>query len=183
MLPIPYDPLYPYAAALLAGFLIKAVDYIEDDLPKLKPKMGKFFWVKFPIAILAGLLLLYAIVFGTFAPLFIAILFAAVFARKVDTHAHMLAFGIAALSLILTPISGQDIAYFIMFMVLAFIDELELFGALRPISDYRLVLKAGVLPFGLFLGRWDFVIALYVFDIGYLVSQKLMRMLFNRRTI
>lgn len=151
-----------YILAFVSGFLVKAVDWIEDDLKKpLKMR-----WL---FAIMAGVFIGYIISASTFASIFLAALFAQVFARKVDKASHAATVLSAAAAFVMLGINPSfDIAYFLIFLIPAFLDELEFTGKWMFITEYRLFLGIAAALFGIFIGRWDFLIGILSFDIGYL---------------
>lgn len=156
-----YTILVPYVLAIIAGISVKYVDWIDDDKKGKNP-------MKWPAAVLYGALIGYLIGTASFSSMFIAALFAQVFSKKVDTKAHMLGFLVAVLSTAyfgIPPIQ-QEYAFFVYFMVLAFLDEVDFLGGLRPVSDYRPFMKLGALLMAM-LGRWDFFVGIIAFDLGY----------------
>ncbi len=151
--------IIPFVVAFIAGVCVKAVDWIDDDRGGKNP-------LKWPLAIIYGLLIGYLIGTASFFVLFVAALIAQVFARKIDTRAHMLGFAIAVISILYFGLQPIDIGLLVFFLVLAFLDEADFIGALRPLEDYRVFLKGGALVMILF-GRWDFFLGIICFDIGY----------------
>lgn len=162
--------LTPYILAFIAGVLVKIVDWMEDDR-----KTGNAY--KQPLAVAYGLIIGYLISTSSFSALFLAALIAQVFARKIDSLAHKIGFAVAILSLPLFGFPPLDVPLLAAFMVLAFLDEADFIGRLHPITEYRLILKAGALAMVAF-GRWDFFAGIMSFDIGY----ELFRQLSKRMT-
>jgi hypothetical protein len=152
------DPT-PYILAFIAGVLVKIVDWMEDDR-----KTGNAY--KQPLAVAYGLIIGYLISTSSFSVLFLAALIAQVFARKIDTLAHKIGFAVAILSLLFFGFPALDLPLLGVFLVLAFLDEADFIGRLHPITEYRLILKAGALAMIAF-GRWDFFAGIMSFDIGY----------------
>jgi hypothetical protein len=155
------DILNAILLAFLAGVFVKSVDFIDDELK------GKYL-IKWPLALIYGGMIGLLISQASFSTIFIATLFAQVFARKIDTHTHVLGFAIALLSLFYLGFPQIDIMLFVFFAFLAFIDEIEMVGKYRFISEYRPFLKIGsllLIPFG----RFDYFLAIMAFDIGYLL--------------
>lgn len=148
-----------YALAFLAGIIVKAVDWLDDVKKSTRP-------AKYILSLLYGLLLGYIIGTSTFSVIFLAALVAQVFARKVDTTAHRMGFVTAALSLIYFGFPVFDIWLFLIFLFLAFLDEIDYIGWLRPITEYRPFLKVGALIPAI-SGVWDCFIGIMAFDIGY----------------
>ena len=151
--------------ALVAGFLVKIVDWLDDERKSKHP-------VKYFFAILYGLLVGYIIGAAPFSGIFIAALIAQVFARKVDTTAHELGFLTALITLLFFEPPGIEFGLFFLFLVLAFLDEADFIGKLRPLTKYRPFLKVGALAPVLF-GRWDYFAGIIAFDIGYEVFNPL----------
>ncbi|MBI5047202.1 hypothetical protein HZC07_05750 [Candidatus Micrarchaeota archaeon] len=156
--------LVPFIFALIAGILVKIVDWLDDDKKSTHP-------IKFLFAIFYGALIGYLISTASFSTLFLAGLFAQVFARNIDTTAHKIGFltSIIAMFVFGLPLT-IDIVIFGYFLILAFMDELKLFGSLEIFSEYRLFLKLGTLPF-IFFGRFDYLIAILCSDFGYVLSE------------
>ena len=71
--------------AFFAGIAVKAVDWIDDE------QKGKYI-IKWPLAIIYWGLIGLLISQASFSTIFLAALFAQVFARKIDTHTHVLGF-------------------------------------------------------------------------------------------
>ena len=157
----------PYALAFVAGLLVKAVDWMEDDR-KTSPA------VKYPLAVAYGLLIGYVMGTASFSVIFLAALIAQVFARKIDTLSHMIGFAVAILSLAFFGFQPLELPLFAFFLILAFLDEADFIGKLHPITEYRLILKAGALVMIAF-GRWDYFAGIMSFDIGYELFRKASR--------
>lgn len=148
-----------YIIAFIAGLFVKAVDWLDDDWKSKHP-------AKYLLAIAYGFMLGYLIAFAPFAALFLAALLAQVFARKVDTLAHRLGFVVAALSLVYFGFPFLDIALVTGFLFLAFLDEVDFVGKLRPLNNWRPFLKLGALAPAV-VGDWSFFIGIMLFDVGY----------------
>lgn len=149
-----------YAVAFISGVLVKSVDWLDDTKKSKSP-------LKYALGALYGILLGFLIGHAPFSLIFLAALAAQVFARKVDTAAHKLAFIVAAISLLWFSFPAIDPGLFILFLALAFLDEIDYIGRLRWLTEYRPFLKAGALIPALFLGRWEYFFGIIVFDIGY----------------
>jgi hypothetical protein len=155
----------PYLLAFIAGILVKWVDWIDDD-EKGRSKL------KYPLAIAYGLIIGYLISSAPFAEIFLAAVVAQIFARKIDTQAHLIGFAVIALSLLFFGFPQISLAFFVYFLALAFLDEQEYAGKLKQLSDYRPFLKVGSLVM-LFFGRWEYPAGILIFDAGYLLFQEL----------
>ncbi len=147
--------------AFVAGIAVKASDWLEDDLKTKSP-------VRYILGIGYGILLGFLISRASFSSLFLAALVAQVFAGKIDELAHRLGLGIAIISTFFFGVPTLEFIPFGFFLILAFFDEVNFVGALKPLSDNRLFLVLGTLPF-LALGRWDFTAGILAFDLGYLL--------------
>ncbi|MFH1393983.1 MAG: hypothetical protein ABIH29_03815 [Candidatus Micrarchaeota archaeon] len=165
------DALLPFLVALVAGFIVKIVDWIDDDKKGKNP-------LKWPLAMVYGFLIGYLIGTASFAVLFLAAVIAQVFAKKIDTKAHMLGIAVTAISMLYFGLQPIALNFFAYFLVLAFLDEADYIGKLRPLTQYRLVLKIGSLAM-LLVGRWDFFIAILSFDFGYELFNYLQKRLFK----
>jgi len=155
----------PFILALLAGILVKAVDWMDDDRKTSHPS-------KYVLAATYGLAIGYIIGTANFSVLFLAALVAQVFARKIDTPAHQLGFAVAVISLFGFGFPPIDVAVFVFFVALAFLDEIALADALKPFADYRLFLKCGALVM-LASGRWDYLAAILLFDGAYMLFERI----------
>jgi hypothetical protein len=145
--------------AFLAGFIVKIVDWMEDDRRTSNI-------VKDLLGLCYGSLIGYLIGTASFSLLFLAALMAQVLARKIDKASHQLGFAVAILSLFFFGFPQLDLPLLAFFLVLAFLDEADFLGRLHPLTEYRVFLKAGALAMIVF-GRWDYFIAIMAFDIGY----------------
>ncbi len=149
-----------YIIALISGALVKTVDWLDDTKKSKNP-------AKYLLGALYGLLIGYLIGRASFSLIFLAALAAQVFARKVDTAAHKIGFIVAAISLLWFSFPTIDGGLFILFLALAFLDEIDYIGKLRPLNEYRPFLKLGALLPGIVFGRWDYFFGIIIFDIGY----------------
>ncbi len=161
----------PYVIALIAGAAVKIVDWIDDE------RRGKDH-VKWPAAVFYGLMIGYLISEASFSVLFLAAVLAQIFATKIDTLTHTIGLASTAMVLLFLGLPSINLGLFAFFLVLAFLDEVEWIGWLRPVEKYRLVLKLGALSM-VFIGRWDFFIAIMIFDIGYMLSENLCKEYFK----
>jgi hypothetical protein len=148
-----------YVLAFIAGALVKVVDWMDDE--RKTPLL-----IKLPLALAYGIIIGYLISASTFSVLFLAALLAQVFARKVDTPSHRAGFLLAGLSLVYFGFPQLDLLLLAIFLVLAFLDELDYIGRFRWITEIRPFLKIGALVPAI-VGVWDFFIGIAAFDIGY----------------
>lgn len=149
-----------FIIAFLSGITVKAVDWIDDE------EKGRGI-LKYPLAILYGLMIGYLISQASFSMLFLAALFAQIFARKIDTHTHAIGFAIAVFTMLFLGFPAFNMMFFAFFLLLAYLDELEGVGRYKRIHEYRPFLKIGSLAF-VFIGRIDFFAAIVLFDLGYI---------------
>lgn len=147
------------AIAAIAGFLVKLVDWMEDERKSRSPS-------KLIFALAYGALIGFLIGEATFSAIFLAALVAQAFARKIDTRAHQLGFVTSLAALLFFQLPSLDLPVFGYFLVLAFLDEVDWIGRLRPLTRYRPFLKIGALPLAL-IGRWDYLLGILAFDLGY----------------
>lgn len=154
-----------YILAFVSGILVKAVDWLEDDAKSRHP-------VKYALAISYGLFIGLIIGTASFAIIFLSALMAQVFARKIDTAAHRLGFVVSIVSLLYFGFSSIDVPLFSFFLLLAFLDEVDYVGPLRPLTDYRPFLKVGALAMVMF-GRLDYFFGIILFDAGYVLVELL----------
>lgn len=152
---------FPFILAAISGILVKIVDIFDDDLKSKN-------LIKYLFSIAYGLVIGYIIGVAPFSLLFLAVLIAQLFAKKVDTTAHKVGFLIAVLTMFSFPPPALDLGVlglFGYFMLLGVLDELE-FEIIQPIASKRLFLKIGLIPLA-FLGMWQYLAAILLFDGGY----------------
>ncbi len=145
--------------AFCAGVIVKAVDWMDDDQPGKHPS-------KYPLAVLYGVLIGYMISLSPFSVLFLAAVAAQIFATKVDTVAHRVGLAAVLITVLAIGIPSIDIPVFIIFLVAAFLDEIDYVGNLRPLTEWRPFLKLAALAFAL-VGQYDYFLAVIAFDLGY----------------
>ena len=167
--------MFNYIIALVAGFFVKWVDWIEDD------KKGEGL-LKFPLAIIYGMLIGYLISQATFSELFIAALIAQVFARKIDNIGHVTGIFAAIATLLYFGLPSIGLEYFVYFLILAFMDEQKYPGRFELLSKWRMFLKVGAIAL-ILIGRYDFAIAILMFDGGYMLFGEIRRIFFPEITI
>ncbi|MEM4335759.1 MAG: hypothetical protein QXY61_02030 [Candidatus Anstonellales archaeon] len=152
----------------LAGYLTKLND---DEIDKDKKHRAELRHAV--IAIVAALMILYVFLFGDVEEFLMAVVLASVFMGKIDNLAH----GILAASVILgfVLIGGYiDINLLLFFFIAAAVDETNI----PIIKDYRPVLKIATL-YPAFLGYYSPLIAVIVFDAGYVAKSVLEKILKN----
>ncbi|MFH1222695.1 MAG: hypothetical protein V1492_06460 [Candidatus Micrarchaeota archaeon] len=155
-----------FVLAFFAGLLVKWVDWLDDDEKSKSP-------LKYVLALAYGLLIGYLISTSSFGEAFLGALLAQVFARKVDTKAHMLGFAVAVLALPFFGFPPASLLFIAYFFLLAFMDE-DAFGARFSLFEgHRPILELGALLL-LLIGRWDYAAGIFLFDIGYLLLGKYM---------
>lgn len=145
--------------AFLAGIIVKIVDWLEDD-----KKSGHY--SKYILSVIYGLIIGYLISNATFSAIFLGALIAQILSKKIDTLAHRIGFLTAIFVSFFLGLAPIEFPVFIFFLILAFLDEIEFLGKLKPLSDYRPFLKAGALVFIIF-GRIDYFLGIIIFDFGY----------------
>lgn len=152
-----------YAMAALSAVLVKAVDQLEDVLGSRGP-------CKYALALLYGALIGYAISFASFSTLWLGVLFAQLVAGKIDRPGHMLGF-LTALAFAVV-LGVKEFAFFDFFVIFIFaaLDEMNVFNA--PMREFRLGLKLAAMVFG-FFSRWDYFIAIMIFDTAYYLTGRL----------
>jgi hypothetical protein len=172
--------------SFLCGFLVKAVDYLEDEEKSKNP-------IKYVAAAAYGLIIGLLISASSFSLIFIAALLAQFVSKKVDTYSHYLG---CLVAIVIIALSWSGSIYsdasnylvpFIVVLAMAILDELSdgiKSKQLHPILRYRPFLKAGSLIF-LIYGRVDYFFGIISFDIGYELFNFLfsMRKKASKRTI
>jgi hypothetical protein len=162
--------LFNYVLAFISGFFVKWVDWIEDD------RKGKGL-LKFPLAVLYGILIGYLISQATFSELFLGALIAQVFARKIDNISHVTGFFASVAALLYFGLPAVNPEFFVYFLILAFLDEQKYPGRYELLSRWRMFLKTGAVM-TILLGRYDFAIAILLFDAGYMLFSEVRKIFF-----
>lgn len=152
--------------SFLSGFLVKWVDWIDDD--KEGRDKAKFF-----LATMYGAIIGYLSSLPGISELFIGTLLAQVFTRKVDTLAHGIGFLTAVLVLLFFGLPQQSFIYLFIFFVLAALDEQTSIWSFKNFENYRLLLPLGALIVGVLTQQWWYLISIISFDIGYLLFKKI----------
>jgi len=155
------DSMLFYLLSFLSGFLIKSVDWIEDELK------GSLI-VKWPLALISGLLIGFVISGSDFSNIFLAAIVAQVLTGKVDKATHGLAIAVAAVVFLLLGINGLKLEHFAIFIIPAAIDELKFTGTYAFLTLYRVFLKAVAFLF-VFAGMPQYFIGIIMFDAGYIL--------------
>lgn len=153
-----------FIVAFIAGFLVKWVDWIEDD------KGGKE-KIKYLLAMLYGAGIGYLISVPLVSELFFGALLAQVFTRKVDTLAHIIGFLVAIFAAGAGGLPTQDLNLLFLFFALAALDELPGWR-LSGFEEYRLLLPAGAFAIALIFMRWEYLAGIVFFDLGYTSFKK-----------
>lgn len=151
-----------YGLGSISAIIIKIVDEIEDTYA------GKCM-LKYPLAVLYGLLLGYIVSQASFSTLWIAVIFAQLVTGKIDRISHVLGFSSALIFFSILGIYEFVLVDFFVFMLFASLDETNLFK--WPTKDARLSLKLATLIYGFFI-RWDYFIAIMFFDVAYYTTGK-----------
>ncbi len=152
-------------AALISGAAIKHVDYLED-------KKGGKGNEKWPLAVVAGLGIGYILAFSPAAVLFVGVIGAQVLMGKIDKPVHGAAVILAAGVPLILGMEYAEMGFLLPFFAIAALDEVDFRGIMKPVSDYRLWLKAAALIAGAISGIWDYFIVLILFDIAYLAVDR-----------
>jgi hypothetical protein len=135
--------------------------------------------LKYVLALLYGILIGFIIGNASFSLIFLAALVAQILARKVDTTAHRLGFATSIIVALFFQVPAINLLLFGYFLLLAFLDEVDYIGKLRPLETYRLILPVGALPL-IFFGMPEFFIGIVSFDIGYQVVSHLIKKMKQR---
>lgn len=149
--------------AFFAGLFVKATDWMDDE----EKGTGK---LKYMLAFAYGTTIGYLLSQAGFSMLFLAALFAQVFARKIDTHTHVLGFVVAIAVMLVLGVPQFESVPFLVLLVAAFADESEGSGRYTYIQKYRPFLKLAAFAF-VFFGRADFFLAIIAFDFGYVLYE------------
>lgn len=164
-----------YVLAFISGFFVKWVDWIEDD------RKGEGL-LKFPLAVVYGLLIGYLISQASFSELFLGALVAQVFARKIDNIGHVTGFIAVIAALLYFGLPAISLNFMFFFLILAFLDEQKYVGRYRRITEWRLFLKTGAIA-TIILGRYDYAIAVLIFDAGYVLFSEIRKIIMPKMAI
>jgi len=156
-----FTEIFKYLVAFVSGFSVKWVDWIDDDMGGKEKK-------KYLLAIFYGIAIGYLITIHSISELFLGALLAQVFARKIDTLAHMIGFFVAIVVAAAISIPTQNLQFLFFFFALALLDEL-LHLRMTNFKGERLMLPVGAFAVALLFSRWEYFIAIALFDIGYLL--------------
>ena len=169
--------------AFICGAMVKAVDWIMDG--KLA-KDNRWRLIAIGLAGIYGSAIGYIISTSSFALIFLGGLFGQIISGKIDNIAHrtglvctiltimfFILFFIFSGSLPTFQISISDMPLLIFFTMVAWIDEQKLKGKLAVVANYRLALKFATLVPLILWGRIDYLVAILIFDGGYLLVEKL----------
>lgn len=170
--------MFFFILAFISGILVKWVDHIEDDTNRKKIE-------KWPIAVFYGIVIAYLISKASFSMLFFGALTAQIIANKIDKTAHVVGVITSLFVLLFFGFPEMNLIFFLIFLVFAYLDEqafnnnskvlnrIILNRILKFFADYRLFLKLAAFLF-IILGRWDFFIAILLFDMGYLITNAIL---------
>ncbi len=154
--------------SIFCGFLVKAVDHLEDERKSKSP--AKYF-----AAIIYGLLIGLIITYSPFSLVFIAAFLAQFASSKVDNYSHLLGCLVAIICIILLwngsllVLMSNNLTLFIALLFFGIADELSEKLNVKSISDYikyRPFLKFGSLVVSLF-SSLNYFIGIISFDFGY----------------
>ena len=166
--------VFQYLLALVSGILVKAVDFIEDDVKETKRETQNWKLLSWPLAVAYGITIGYLISQAPFGMIFLAALFAQFLAGKIDTSAHGLGFTLAIMATAYFGVPQLDITAFCIFLVFAIFDEIEFFkGTLDFMHHNRLFLPLSALVFAV-AGRYEYLFGIVPFDVGYIVTSKVL---------
>lgn len=162
------DLVLSLVLSFFCGFLVKAVDFLEDEKKSKNP-------IKYVAAICYGILIGVLISYSSFSLIFIAAFLAQFVSRKVDNYSHILGCVVAVLFVaLLWDGSVQlnlstNVVAFVFLLSFAVLDELsDQFAPknLKEILSYRPFLKIASLFFFVF-SHFDYFFGIILFDFGY----------------
>lgn len=183
--------------SFLIGFLVKLVDFIEDDL-KVTKKNVFLKKISFPLGILYGLLIsLVLIIWPILFPLAVGTILGEVIAKKIDRKAHFIALFIFILVYVFLTLSGVlNIALnfyltslSVIFFIASLLDEMadkysEKFfhkNILIASLSFRPFLELTAFAVSLLLNEWIIWITIFSFDLAYLLSTRILPKLFLKK--
>ncbi|MDD5023247.1 MAG: hypothetical protein PHU63_03700 [Candidatus ainarchaeum sp.] len=151
--------------SFLAGTIVKTVDHIEDEEKKKHI-------IRFPLAIIYGILIGYLISQSPFSMIFLAAVFTQIIMKKVDNISHKLGYFAMILSLIYFGFPEFVLFPFMVFLIFSSLDELDkiiFWNKPKWIQDFRPFLELSAIPF-LLMGQWQYLTGILSFDLGYISS-------------
>gem|GEM_PF-3041599 len=182
--------------SFICGFLVKLVDFFEDDL-KLHKKYSV--WVDFA-GIFYGLIIAGVLFFWpALAPLAFGVILGEIVAKKIDAPAHI--FGVIAflIFVVLFSISGMvnfnlDIIVvflFCIFLVASILDEkldhysesMKKNNLLKKILSFRLVLELSSIGVFLITLNPIYWVSIFSFDLAYIICSKNLPLIFNKKRV
>ena len=171
--------------SFIVGFLVKFVDFIEDDIKSKKNPLRKF--TPF-FGIIYGLLIGVVLFFWQgLVPLAVGVVLGELAARKIDAPGHLIAiFAFLILLVLLIAFgffSGIFVYYFAALVVIFFLASLadefadkyaqtlknkfvKLFFSFRP------VLEIAAFVVSLITNQWFIWITIFAFDLAYVIAAK-----------
>ena len=194
--------------SFIIGFLVKFVDFIEDDLKlsvklsktnlKTKGKSSKLVFLKkisFPLGILYGLLIAFVLfIWPILFPLAIGTILGEVVARKIDVVGHFIALFIfvllcaflISLGLLNIGLNLYFVALALVFLAASLIDEyFDKYGekakgkyAYFSFFSFRPFLEITAFFVSLVSNEWIIWITILAFDLAYVLSTKFLPKVF-----
>lgn len=158
------------------GFLTKFVDAIVDDGLKVRKAFA------YAAGIIYGVLIAYMITaYPLVAPLCIAIVLAVLITKKIDRRPHNIGIAVMFLSLALLGFPKVDPLLLAIFLISGALDEIgndlpdkgRFKGTPRRILRFRIITEMAALLVSLVTGYWIIFLAILSFDIGYLITKKM----------
>ncbi|MBN2067349.1 MAG: hypothetical protein JW744_02685 [Candidatus Diapherotrites archaeon] len=173
--------VFNFFLAFLTGFSAKAADELSETKSKLWPKLA--FIAALAYGLLAGYLVSDSPEFST---LFLAVICAVLLSGKIDNRQHQLGVSAFILAVAFFGLPAIHPLLFAFLLVLGFLDEI-----LNNVSDkleasakgpksfalkifgLRILMELGCIAVGLATANWFYLIAIAMFDAGYIISGKL----------
>ncbi len=180
--------------AFVIGFLVKFVDFIEDDLKLVKKNKIKFDFLKnlsFPLGVLYGLLIaIMTIVWPILLPLAIGTILGEILARKIDVIGHFIGLFIfvilcaflISLGILNVGLNLSFVAFALVFLAASVLDEFadkyfEKFSGnskQKSFFSYRPFLEIIAFLVSLITNQWIIWVTILSFDLAYILSTKIL---------
>ncbi|MFA6064510.1 MAG: hypothetical protein WCW44_02145 [archaeon] len=187
--------------SFLIGFLVKFVDFLEDDLKVILNKnksLGVLRKLSLPLGVLYGLLIAIVVVLWPILfPLAIGTILGEILARKIDVIGHLIALFLfvllcaflISLGLLNVGLNLSFVALALAFFAASILDEFadkysEKFlgnSSKRSFFSLRPFLEITAFLVSLFLNEWIIWVTIFSFDVAYVLSTKLLPKVFLKK--
>ena len=171
-----------YTITFITGIFVKVVDIIEDK--KIKALKG----LSYLFGVIYGSLIGFVIAnFENIAPLWIGAIIGIALAKKIDAVPHILGIISALITILIFGIGNINYFLLLIFALASFTDEkvdlslkkLKKKNIIVKILDLRLILEITAFIISLITNLWGIFFAMLAFDVGYKLTEFLLKSLFH----